>query len=85
MMELVTFKMESRFLDEVDQALKSFGFHSRTEFIRESIREKIEELKLKKAMIELAHLKGLSKKKTGEAELESIRLKVFEELKTKIK
>ena len=40
-----------------------YGYHNRTEFIRNALREKVEETKLKEAMMEIAHLKGASKKK----------------------
>ncbi len=81
--ELVTFKMEQDFLNDVDKTAKSTGFQSRTEFIRAALREKIDEIKLKKAMMEIAHLKGAAKKKTSDEELEKIREKVFEELERK--
>ena len=40
--ELVTFKMEHNFLEEVDKTVKTAGFQNRTEFIRNALREKIE-------------------------------------------
>ncbi len=49
------------------------------------LREKVEETKLKEAMIEIAHLKGASKKKTSDEQLDKIRNKFFEELDRKIK
>lgn len=78
--ELITFKMEDKFLKEVDETAQTAGYQNRTEFIRTALREKIEEIKLKRAMIELSHLKGNSKKKTSEKDYERIRSKAFEEL-----
>lgn len=78
--ELVTFKMEHKFLQEVDKTSKEAGFQSRTEFIRNALREKVEEAKLKKAMMEIAHLKGASKKKTTDEELHRAREKLSEQL-----
>lgn len=49
--ELVTFKLEGSFLREVDIVTKTEGFHSRTEFIRAALREKMEDLQIKKAML----------------------------------
>ena len=83
--ELITFKMEHDFLKDVDSTAKSAGFHNRTEFIRAALREKVEEVKLRQAMILLAPLKGAAKKKTSEKELERIREKVFEEFDKKLK
>ena len=83
--ELVTFKMKHDFLDEVDKTAKSAGFQNRTEFIRNALREKVEESRLKQAMMEIAHLKGASKKKTSDEELERIREKVFDEFDKRLK
>ena len=83
--ELVTFKMEHDFLEDVDQTAKVACFQSRTEFIRAALREKIEEVKLKQAMIELGKLRGKAPKKTTDEERERIRDKVFEELDKNIK
>ena len=77
--ELVTFKMDSQLLSVVDKTVKDAGFHNRTEFIRNALREKVDEIRLKKAMSEIAHLKGASKKKTSEKEYEDIRKKEIEE------
>ena len=78
MPELITFKMEKEFLKEVDSAAKESHFHSRTEFIREALREKMDKIALEKAMKEISKLKGSSKKKTTEKEYEEAREKAFE-------
>jgi metal-responsive CopG/Arc/MetJ family transcriptional regulator len=83
--ELVTFKMEHEFLEDVDKTAKIAGYQNRTEFIRAALREKVDDVKLKKAMQEIAHLKGASKKKTTEKEYEEIRERAFEELSKKLK
>lgn len=83
--ELITFKMEHKFLEEVDSTAKEAGFQNRTEFIRNALREKVDDVKLKKAMLEIAHLKGAAKKKTTEAEYERIREQVFKEFESKFK
>ena len=78
--EMITVKLEDRFLKEIDSIVSSSGYQNRTEFIRNALREKVEEAKLKEAMLEIAHLKGASKKKTSEETLEKLRIKAFEEL-----
>lgn len=83
--ELVTFKMEQKLLKKVDESAQTGNFQNRTEFIRAALREKIEDIKLKQAMMQIAHLKGASKKKTSDEELEKIRKKVFEEFEKKFK
>ncbi|MFH1376645.1 MAG: ribbon-helix-helix domain-containing protein [Candidatus Woesearchaeota archaeon] len=78
--EMITVKMDNVFLGEVDKVVKNEGYQNRTEFIRNALREKVEEIKLKKAMMELVHLKGSVKKKTTEKDYEKIRAKAFEEI-----
>jgi len=78
--ELVTFKMDHEFLEDVDKTSKGAGFQNRTEFIRAALREKVEEVKLKKAMIELSKLRGKAPRKTTDAERTRIRELAFEEL-----
>lgn len=83
--EMITVKMEDKFLREIDSVVKKEGYQNRTEFIRNALREKIEEVKLKEAMIEIAHLKGASKKRTTEKGYEDVRKRAFEELSKKLK
>ena len=83
--EMITVKMDNIFLGEVDNVVKNEGYQNRTEFIRNALREKVEEIKLKKAMMELAHLKGSVKKKTTEEDYEKIRAKAFDEISKKLR
>jgi len=83
--EMITVKMDNVFLGEVDKVVKNEGYQNRTEFIRNALREKVEEIKLKKAMMELAHLKGSAKKKTTEKDYEKIRAKAFDEISKKLR
>ena len=82
--EMITVKLEDIFLNDLDRIIKNEGYQNRTEFIRNALREKIEEIKLKKAMMELAHLRGSVKKKTTEENYGKIRAKAFEELSRKL-
>ncbi len=78
--DMITVKLEDSFLKEIDSIVQVQGYQNRTEFIRNALREKVEQAKLNEAMMQLAHLKGASKKKTTDEQLEKIRMKVFEEL-----
>lgn len=79
--QLVTFKMDHKALEEVDKIAKA-GYYSRTEFIRAALRDKVEEARYRKALKELAPLKGIFKrsKQTTDEELDRIREKVAEEM-----
>ena len=78
--EMITLKLEDKFLKEIDNTVEEQGYQNRTEFIRNALREKMEEIKLRTAMLELAHLKGSAKKKTTEENYEKVRAKAFEEI-----
>ena len=78
--EMISLKLEKKFLKEIDSIVEKEGYQSRTEFIRNALREKVEKTKLKEAMLEIAHLKGAVKKKTSLKEYERIREKAFKEL-----
>ena len=83
--EMITVKLDDTFLGDIDSVVKKSGYQNRTEFIRNALREKVEEAKMKEAMMQLAHLKGASKKKTSDEDLEMIRDKIFNELDKKIR
>ena len=83
--ELVTFKMEHDFLEDVDRTSKSAGFQNRTEFIRAALREKVEDVKLKKAMADLSNLRGKAPRKTSDEERKRIRELAFQELEKRAK
>lgn len=78
--ELVTFKLDREFLEEVDGISKKSGFSNRTDFIRNALREKVDEIKLKEAMIRLSKLKGSSKTKINNKEVHAVREKVLKNL-----
>ena len=83
--KMITLKLDNIFLNDVDKIIKNEGYQNRTEFIRNALREKIEEIKLKKAMIELAYLKGKVKKKTNVNDYEKIRTQAFEKISQKLR
>jgi len=76
----ITVKLENKFLEEVDKTVKKIGYQNRTEFIRAALREKVEEVKLKKAILELSKLRGKAPRKTTDEERERIRELAFKEL-----
>lgn len=83
--EMITLKLDSKFLGDIDHTVKSEGYHNRTEFIRNTLREKLEKIRLNKAMIEIAKFRGISKKSTSEKEYEEIREKAFNNISRKLK
>ena len=83
--EMITVKMDEAFLDDIDAVVKKEKYQNRTEFIRNALREKINEIKVREAMVELSHLKGASKKKISEEEYENARKNAFEIISKKLR
>ena len=83
--ELVTFKMESKFLKDVDETVKNTGFQNRTEFIRTALREKVDDVKLKEAMKILSKMRGKAPRIISDEERARVREEVFEELDREFK
>ena len=83
--EMITMKLERTFLEEIDGIVKREGYQNRTEYIRNALRQKVEESKLRDTMSSLAHLKGASKRKTTEKGYEDVRKKAFEEISKRLK
>ena len=82
-MQAITIKMEDRLLEEIDQKLEDNRYSTRTEFIRDAIREKLSELEKEEVLKTLSMLKGSSKRKTSDAKLHAARDKAFEILEKK--
>ncbi len=78
--EMITLKLEDKFLKAVDSVVEKEGYQNRTEFIRNALREKLDEIKMKKAMLEIAHLKGAAKRKISSEEYENARKTAFGKL-----
>jgi len=85
-MKLITLKLEKNLLMQIDDITSVFGFSSRTEFIRNALRDKVEEYKLKQALIKLGKSKGAMKGRGfTDEEYEIAREKAFEEIAARFK
>ncbi|MEW6408322.1 MAG: ribbon-helix-helix domain-containing protein [Patescibacteria group bacterium] len=84
-METISLKLEGGLLREVDQTLKRNRYSTRTEFIRDAIREKLSDLEKDELLRQVAKLRGLSKRKTTDEELHKAGEKAFEMIEKKLK
>ena len=84
-METITIKMENRLLEEIDQKLEYHRYSTRTEFIRDAIREKLSELEKQDLLKSLSQLKGSSKRRTSDDDLHKAGERAFELLERKFK
>lgn len=67
-MEAISMKLDENMLHRIDETLSENNYSTRTEFIRDAIREKLEELKKEKIIAEFIKFKGKSKKITTSAD-----------------
>lgn len=77
--------MEDELLSEIDKKLAKHRYSTRTEFIRDAIREKLSDLEKEDILKELVKLKGSSKHKTSDEQLHAAREKAFELVEAKLK
>lgn len=71
-MESITIKVEDNLADEIDKAMKP-DYSTKTEFIREAIRDKIKSIRKEKSIEELSKYFGKAKTKTTYKEERKIR------------
>lgn len=84
--ELITFKLDSKFLKEVDKFVQEHGFHSRTEFLRDALRTRMQDIKFKQQLEQISKLKGIYKNhKITEEDYERAREAAFEGISKKFK
>ncbi|MCK5283877.1 MAG: ribbon-helix-helix protein, CopG family [Nanoarchaeota archaeon] len=63
-METVSVKFQEDVLSRIDKSIAGHNFNSRTEFIREAVRDKLSELSKEDLIQEFLKFKGKAKKKT---------------------
>jgi metal-responsive CopG/Arc/MetJ family transcriptional regulator len=63
-MEVVTVKFQEDVLERIDNSISKHNFNSRTEFIREAVRDKLAELSKEDLIKEFLKFKGKAKKQT---------------------
>ena len=84
-MESVSLKLENEFLKIIEKTMKKHNYSTKTEFIREAIRDKIDELEKKEALTRLQKIYGASKRKTTDEALHIARERAFDELDKRFK
>jgi Arc/MetJ-type ribon-helix-helix transcriptional regulator len=85
-MKLITLKLEETMLVQMDNIVSAFGFGSRTEFIRNALRDKVEEYRLKHALLNLSKGNGALKGRNfTDEEYEMAREKAFEKIAAEFK
>ena len=84
-MEAISLKLDDEFLHDIEQFMKRHRYTTKTEFIREAIRDKIRDLEKEEALIRAKKLYGASKRKTTDEDIHKAGEKAFEELDKELK
>ena len=67
-METISLKVDESMLDNVDKVFKKNNFSTRTEFIRDAIRSKLDKIRRDRLIEEFLKFKGKAKKRTTRSE-----------------
>ena len=84
MMETVCIKLEEDFARDVEHVMKRHRYATKTEFIREAMRDKVSELDRELALARLHTLYGSSPRKTTDAQLHAARERAFTQLEASL-
>ena len=79
-METVSVKFQEDVLEKVDSNIASHNFNSRTEFIREAVRDKLEELGREDLINEFLKMRGKAKTKISDEQLKKNKEEVSKDL-----
>ncbi len=79
-METISIKVEEEFAHEMGRLMRKYHYTTKTEFIREAIRDKIKKLETEEALKRVEKFYGASKRKTTDEQLHKAGEKAFEEL-----
>ena len=83
-METISIKLEKEFAKNVEKIMKRHNYSTKTEFIREAIREKINYLEKEEALMRARKLFGSSRLKTKDKQRHEAGEKAFEELEKEL-
>ena len=84
-MEMISLKLKPEVLKEIDEKLTKHRYNTRTEFIRDAIREKLSDLEKERLLKTVERLRGISKHKTTDAQLHEARERLVKKYETKFK
>ena len=84
-MESVSLKLENEFLHDIEKTMKKHRYTTKTEFIREAIRDKIKDLEKEELLMKAKRLYGSSKRRTTDEDIHKAGEKAFQELDKELK
>lgn len=79
-MDAISLRLEENFLEDVKETMKKHRYTTKTEFIREAIRDKMRQLEKEEMLLKVRKLYGSSKRKTTEKQIHKAGEKAMKEL-----
>ncbi len=83
-METITIKIEEQFAKNLEKTIKKHNYSTKTEFIREAIRDKIHDLEKEEALMRARKLFGTSRLQTTDEQRHRAGEEAFEELEKEL-
>lgn len=84
-METISIKMEENFAKDIEKTMKKHRYSTKTEFIREAVRDKIRDLEKEEALLRAKKLFGSSKRKTTDEDVHRAGELAFADLERSLK
>lgn len=84
-MEVLNLKIDGKILREIDRTVHDHRYSTRSEFVRDAIREKLSELEKEAMLRHIEKIAGSSKRKTTDEELHEAGEKVMRDLARRFK
>lgn len=78
-MEAISLKLDGTFLSRIEETMRKYHYTTKTEFIREAIRDKISALEKAQMLAALDRVAGSSKRRTTDAQLHQVREQLAKE------
>ena len=83
-METISIKLEKGVVKTVEKLMKNHNYSTKTEFVREAIRDKIKDIEKEEALKRARKFFGSSRLKTTDEQRHKAGEKAFEELKREL-
>ena len=79
-METVCIKLENEFAQDIAKAMKKHRYTTKTEFVREALRNKLSQLEKEEIILKVKSVYGASKRRTTDEQLHEAGEKAIKEL-----
>ena len=84
-MQTISLKLEKGLAKSIEKTMKENNYATKTEFIREAVREKITKLEMKKIFKEIEELRRKNPRRTTDADIRRVREQLAKEWEENLK